>query len=1342
MSTSAASTENSSNYRDLFETMDLGVVYQDSEGTIISANPAAEKILGLSLNQMKGRTSIHPEWKAVNKDKLDLPGEQHPAMLALRTRKKILNFILGIFNPQLKDYVWILVSSIPQFRKGSKKPYQVYSTFLNITARHKIEEELKALNQQLQANEQELKASEQQLRATNQQLAANEQQLRAANQALIANEQELKQSEKFSRSLIRFMPDGFSILDEKGKHVDVNESFCKMTGFTKEEIIGTKPPFLYWPEEEIENISEALSNTMKGKWNEFELIFKKKSGERFPVIVSPSQLKDDKGNVINNFATVKDITKRKQTEEALAHEKDFIEALLESIPGYLYVYDDQGNLIRWNKKHETMTGYSAEELSRMNMSQWFEGDDAIRVAAAVEEVMTTGYGEVEANLLIKGGGKLLIHSNGVRLILNGKTYFTGVGIDITERKKAEEQLNALNQQLQANEQQFRAANQQLQANEQELIKAKEKAEASEQRMNLVIKGSNDAPWDWDLIHDELFYSPQWWKQIGYNPNEIPTNSSLWENLMHPDDKILVDEIYGGALKNGQESYAVEFRLLHKQGYYVPVLSRGFITFDENKNPIRVSGTNLDLTERKRAEAEMLKAKETAERYLDMAGSAFLSLDVNGNILLVNQKALEILEYDKAEELVGKNWFDTCIPSEIIEQVKQVFSQVIIGKMEGVEQLENEVVTKLGKRKLIDWSNSYIKDEKGQIKYLLSSGLDITKRKQAEESLRKIEWMLSKKKLLPPENDNEEYVPRYGNLTRLNTNRLIYDSLGADVLKDIASDYLSLLDTSSAIYEKNGDYALGIFSSGWCRFMDQASYKLCNTDDSVEALNSGKWLCHESCWKDASLAAINTGCATDIECSGGIRMYAEPIKAGKKIIGAINFGYGAPPQDQDKLLELAQKYNVPVDELIKKAKEYETRPSYMIELAKTRLQTTSKLIGEIVSRKMTEQQITKTNIELIKAKEKAEESDRLKSAFLANMSHEIRTPMNGILGFTDLLKEPGLTGKQQKDYIEIIQKSGDRMLNTVNDIIEISRIETGQIKLVSNLVNISDHLTTLCIFFRLEAENKGLKLILDNNLTQAESLIKTDKNKFGSIVTNLIKNAIKYTDKGSITIGCNKKGEFLEFYVTDTGIGIPANRIVAIFNRFEQADIEDSRALQGSGLGLSIVKSYVEMLGGEIWVESEEGVGSQFYFTHPYKTTNIEIPETNREHSNKPLSLKKGLKILIAEDDETAIAFLKIVLKEYEKEMLIAKNGIETVEMCRNNPDLDMVLMDIKMPGLNGYEATQQIREFNKNVYILAQTAYAQLGDREKAIVVGCNDYISKPIQKDELFGKLEKYFNQ
>lgn len=242
-------------------------------------------------------------------------------------------------------------------------------------------------------------------------------------------------------------------------------------------------------------------------------------------------------------------------------------------------------------------------------------------------------------------------------------------------------------------------------------------------------------------------------------------------------------------------------------------------------------------------------------------------------------------------------------------------------------------------------------------------------------------------------------------------------------------------------------------------------------------------------------------------------------------------------------------------------------------------------------------------ELVIAKEHAEESDRLKSAFLANMSHEIRTPMNGILGFSELLKEPGLSGEQQQEYIRIIEKSGVRMLNIINDIVDISKIDACLMKVDIKDCNINEKIDFIYTFFKPQVEEKGMQLLYKNTLTTKEVTIKTDNEKVYSILTNLVKNAIKYTNQGTIELGYNiveKHGrESLQFYVKDTGIGIRKNRQSAIFERFIQADITDKMARQGAGLGLSISKAYVEMLGGKIWVESEEGVGSTFYFTLPY-----------------------------------------------------------------------------------------------------------------------------------------------
>jgi len=381
-------------------------------------------------------------------------------------------------------------------------------------------------------------------------------------------------------------------------------------------------------------------------------------------------------------------------------------------------------------------------------------------------------------------------------------------------------------------------------------------------------------------------------------------------------------------------------------------------------------------------------------------------------------------------------------------------------------------------------------------------------------------------------------------------------------------------------------------------------------------------------------------------------------------------------------------------------------------------------------------------DLISAKNKAEESDRLKSAFLANMSHEIRTPMNGILGFSELLKMPGLSGEQQQEYIKIIEKSGARMLNIINDIIEISKIESGLMKVILAETKINQQTQFIYDFFKPQAEDKGIQLTLKNGLPSDESMVITDKEKLYSVLTNLVKNAIKFTFHGSIEFGYILKANELEFYVKDTGIGIPDDRQNAIFDRFVQADIADSRAFQGAGLGLSISKAFVEILGGKIWVESEVGKGSVFYFTIPFNTKSVEkLSAKTNILAEEIHDIQPGkLKILITDDDEVSYTLMSVAIKKYSKMILGANSGIQAIEACQKNPDIDLVMMDMKMPGMDGYEATRQIRQFNKNVIIIAQTAFALSGDRAKAINAGCNDYISKPIDVNLLRGLIEKHF--
>lgn len=452
--------------------------------------------------------------------------------------------------------------------------------------------------------------------------------------------------------------------------------------------------------------------------------------------------------------------------------------------------------------------------------------------------------------------------------------------------------------------------------------------------------------------------------------------------------------------------------------------------------------------------------------------------------------------------------------------------------------------------------------------------------------------------------------------------------------------------------------------------------------------------------------VKLGKENNITVSGTIpkQMLAVPIKVGNSITGVI----------------VLQSY---------------TSSEAFIEDDKNLLIFVSYQIGLSIQNKKIEEDLTF-------ALEKATESDKLKTAFLHNISHEIRTPMNGILGFANLLKNPQLTDEKQQSFIDIITKSGERMLNTLNDLMDISKLETGQVKINLTTTNINDELEILYSFYKREATNKGLLLNLILPKGKDEIIIKTDRDKLYAVLSNLIKNALKFTTIGGIDFGYTVKDKKLEFYVMDTGIGIPKNRQHAIFDRFIQADIEDTNVFEGAGLGLSISKSYITMLGGKIWVESIEKQGSQFYFTLPLKETEANYIETVNDTEFKTDTNTKKISVLIVEDEEIASIYLSILLEDYSSRIFLAKNGEEAIEIFKKNPEIDLVLMDIKMPKMGGYEASLRIRELNKNVIIIAQTAFTFPGDKEKALRYGCTDYISKPIQATNLFSLIKKYFEK
>lgn len=391
----------------------------------------------------------------------------------------------------------------------------------------------------------------------------------------------------------------------------------------------------------------------------------------------------------------------------------------------------------------------------------------------------------------------------------------------------------------------------------------------------------------------------------------------------------------------------------------------------------------------------------------------------------------------------------------------------------------------------------------------------------------------------------------------------------------------------------------------------------------------------------------------------------------------------------------------------------------------------------------EKTVEKRTIELVEAKNKAEQSDKLKSAFLASMSHEIRTPMNAIIGFAQVLEETE-DDEERTECIEVIKSNGSHLLALLDDIMDISKIEAGVLELHETEFSLNELMHEIYKVMEVDenVKSKGLKVIIKNTLSDTDSIVIADRKRLKQILINLAFNAGKFTDIGFIEIGYQLNHNDLYFYVKDTGRGIELEKQAYIFERFMQGNLDHQPEKEGSGLGLAISKSLTKLFKGDIWVESEIGKGSIFYFNLPFikgSKSTLTIENTNSEIMEYNW---KNKVILIAEDVATNYLLVKKSLRKTEAELIWAKNGQEAVDECKNNHSIDLVLMDIRMPIMNGLEATRQIKEIYPEMPIIAQTAYAMDGDRERSLQAGCDEYIAKPINLKEFIELIAKFIDE
>ncbi len=716
-------------------------------------------------------------------------------------------------------------------------------------------------------------------------------------------------------------------------------------------------------------------------------------------------------------------------------------------------------------------------------------------------------------------------------------------------------------------------------------------------------------------------------------------------------------------------------------------------YDEQGNVIGITGISRDISERKVMEETLREREEHFRALLQNSSDAISILDKEGTIIFESSYHNKILDFER-EELLNKPIFRIVHPDDT-ESFRKTFEEVLNNPK---KQIKKEYRS-LHKNKRWIYVESIFSNQLSNpfIKGIIVNSRDITERKMGEMKERVY-------------HDNLIFLSNSAlDLLSLSSKEDIYDYIAEKLFSFLEN---AIVVVTSYREEDNGFYVEKM--AGLYEDIDNITrllgYTMKGRRFNIDSVNS-------SVENAGAIMAVKDEFLNQTMGDLSAAQFAA-IREALKVHKIYNIGLAR----HNKLLG-----NVTILTLNKSIIKFK----HIIE-------TFIHQVSVVLHRNMLE-------FELIKAKEKAEESDKLKTAFLANMSHEIRTPMNGILGFAEMLNDESLAPVNRKKYLEIINSNGKMLISLIDDIIDFAKIEAGQINILMDDFSLNNLLAQVHSMFLTESmrkEKSDVRIRIRKAFTNEESYIRSDPNRIRQILANLIGNSIKFTQSGYIEFGYRlEKKDQLLFYVKDTGIGIPQDKLNLIFERFMQADSSSTRKYGGSGLGLAISKGLIELLGGRMWAESTVDVGSTFYFTIPYlpavrKDEDFEEKKKVRTHYSW-----EGKTFLIAEDDKFSYKFLEGFLKQTQAEVLHAADGTEAVRLCRDNENIDLILMDIQMPEMNGLEATEAIKKFNKSIPVIAQTANAIIEERQKCLNAGCDDFISKPINISELYAKIDKWLS-
>ena len=771
------------------------------------------------------------------------------------------------------------------------------------------------------------------------------------------------------------------------------------------------------------------------------------------------------------------------------------------------------------------------------------------------------------------------------------------------------------------------------------------------------------------------------RHFNIEPQDVPGKTDydfcppeLADDFMRKDKEVL-------SQRKSLLFYEVEdtpFGKRYSETHKTPVIN-------EDGEVIGITGISRDITEQKLAEQALLRSEEKFKDIVTLLPEVVFETDARGIISFANLRGFELMEYSRHDFDRGISIYDLIEPSDI-PRVKEALNRMKSGSE--LKGMEYTVITRKGRKiPVMVFTNNIYQD--GRWSGIRGVMVDITKRKRAESQERDYQ------------------------------SKLLF-------LSNTALDFLGM-STSDSIYEYIGNKLHEFIKDS------EIIISSFNEEQKTLDLEYFSFSVETAAHLDALLENSQEGFSVPLpdEALENLKQNADHLVNFREGFFDTAFGFISRQVglEMEKLLQARKLYGMAL------TKSGVLFGSVLIVVKNEELQDQS-FIETFIYQASIAMHRRQLEMQLLEAKNQAEQSDQLKTAFLANMSHEIRTPMNGILGLAQLLNKEEVSEEDKKDYLKMINTNGNLLLNLVNDIIDISKIESNQVDLNEREFSLNELLEELKSFLASEkmVKNKGhIGIKITKSFPDDESFLLADQPKIKQIFTNLLGNSLKFTQKGEVSFGYeNLPGNEILFFVKDTGIGIPEDKIKVIFDRFIQGDQSLTRPYGGSGLGLAICKGFAGRMGGEIWVESGEKEGSSFFFRIPVKRIPAKDVKSKEEKKEMKSFDWKNLSILVVEDNYVSYKLLEASLGKTGVNIIHAVDGQEAIDKVVSHPEIDLVLMDIQLPVLNGYDSTRAIKQIRPDLPVIAQTANAMDDDRLKCLNAGCSDYITKPIVLEKL----------